>query len=292
MRDFEPSFAAHIASGATTLCWCWRITRRDGKVLGFTDHDLPLSFEGTVFDPANGLDGSETVERSGAQTQTAEVLGVLNSEAISEDDIQLGRYDGARVESWRVNWRDVSERALIRADTIGEIIREDGVFRAELRSGQHGLNVPKGRHYQHLCDARLGDERCGIDLDQPAWRAEATVVAIDGATAVHVDGLGGFADGWFGRGFVRWTSGKREGVEDMILRHAGGVLGFAEPVGDWVLPGDALTVHAGCDKQFGTCRTKFANGVNFQGFPHIPGTDFVMRYPNSADRLDGGVLVR
>ena len=30
MRQFGEGFAAHIASGATTLCWCWRIVRTDG----------------------------------------------------------------------------------------------------------------------------------------------------------------------------------------------------------------------------------------------------------------------
>lgn len=292
MRTFDPAFAAHIASGATTLCWCWRIVRRDGVVLGFTDHDLALSFDDTSFEPAHGLDGSEAVERQGAQTQTSEVLGILHSDAITEDDILLGRYDGARVESWRVNWRDVSERALIRADTIGEIVREDGVFRAELRSGQHALNTPKGRLYQHLCDARLGDARCGIDLYQSAYRTAAAIAEIIDATTVLFEGLDGFADGWFTHGFVRWSSGRRDGVEDAIARHSGNVLAFSEPVGDWISSGDTLTIHVGCDKQFGTCRAKFANGVNFQGFPHIPGTDFVLRYPNSTDRLNGGVMVR
>jgi uncharacterized phage protein (TIGR02218 family) len=37
-------------------------------------------------------------------------------------------------------------------------------------------------------------------------------------------------------------------------------------------------VTAGCDKRFETCRTKFANAVNFRGFPHLPGNDFVVAY--------------
>ncbi|WP_116652863.1 DUF2163 domain-containing protein [Pelagibacterium sediminicola] len=292
MKAFSSRFANHIASGATTLCWCWKIVRRDGVVLGFTDHDLALDFAGTRFNPAHGLDPSETVERAGAQAQTAEVLGVLHSDAISEEDILLGRYDGARVESWRVNWRDVDQRALIRADTIGEIVREDGVFRAELRSGQHALNVPKGRLYQHLCDAALGDGRCTVNLEASAYRRNATVSAVRGPATLAVTGLGSLAEGWFTHGFARWTSGKRIGIEDAITQHAGGTLGFASPVGNWAEPGDTLTVYAGCDKQFGTCRTKFSNGANFQGFPHIPGSDFLMRYPNATDRLDGGVMVR
>ena len=55
MRALDPAFAAHIASGATTLATCWRLTRRDGVVLGFTDHDQPLTFDGTNFLPAAGL---------------------------------------------------------------------------------------------------------------------------------------------------------------------------------------------------------------------------------------------
>lgn len=292
MRQFSEGFAAHIASGTTTLCWCWAIRRRDGIALGFTDHDRVLSFEGMTFSPAHGLDAGTTADRLGPQTQTAEVLGVLHSDAIAEDDIVLGRYDGARVESWRVNWRDVSQRELIRADTIGEIVREDGVFRAELRSGQHALNVPKGRIYQHLCDARLGDGRCTVNLDLPAFRGAAVVTGLIDGQTVSVSGLGDFAPGWFSHGRAHWTSGRRAGVADMVARHENGVLGLDRPVTGWVAVGDTLTLVAGCDRQFGTCRSKFGNGVNFQGFPHIPGTDFVMRYPNSGDRMDGGRLVK
>ena len=36
-NSFRP--AAKLDSGATTLCRCWLITRSDGVVQGFTDHD-------------------------------------------------------------------------------------------------------------------------------------------------------------------------------------------------------------------------------------------------------------
>ena len=119
----------------------------DGTVLGFTDHDRTLSFGGTDFAPAAGLDGGEAPQKLGPQVDTTEVIGVLRSDAISETDIELGKYDGAEVETWRVNWRDVSQRVLLRRATIGEIVREDGQFRAELRSGQQALNRVRGRLY-------------------------------------------------------------------------------------------------------------------------------------------------
>jgi uncharacterized phage protein (TIGR02218 family) len=46
-----------------------------------------------------------------------------------------------------------------------------------------------------------------------------------------------------------------------------------------VAAGDSFTVTAGCDKQFQTCHDRFNNVVNFRGFPHIPGNDFVISYP-------------
>ncbi|WP_423068488.1 DUF2163 domain-containing protein [Devosia sp. CN2-171] len=295
MRLLEAGFAAHIASGTTTLATCWRIERADGLVLGFTDHDVALSFGGTDYLPAHGLDGGERTGKLGASIDTSEVVGVLHSDAIDEDDILLGRFDGAEVTTWRVNWRDTGQRMLVSRTTIGEIVREDGVFRAELRSGQHTINEPKGRVYQALCDAELGDARCGVDLEAPAFRGEATVVGVRDRFRVAVSGIGGFETGWFGFGMAAWGAGKREGLRDRVVMHErlGGVdvLGFGSAVGDWVIEGDALVLTAGCDRRFATCRERFGNAVNFRGFPHIPGNDFVLRYPKSGSELNGQKLV-
>lgn len=43
-----------------------------------------------------------------------------------------------------------------------------------------------------------------------------------------------------------------------------------------------------CDKAWATCTGVFANGANFQGFPDIPGDDFLTAYPSQGGRHDGG----
>ena len=296
MRTLDTGFAAHIAQGETTLCFCWKLTRADGVVLGFTDHDRTLRFGNMDFLPAHGLEGGAVPARLGAEVETSEVLGVLTSAAISEDDILLGRYDGAMVENWRVNWADVSQRLLLRRDSIGEITREDGIFRDELRSVQQGLNATHGRLYQSLCDAELGDARCGVTLAVPALTGLATVSALDDPYRVVVSGLSGFAEGWFGFGRARWSSGRRGGLSDAVVSHArlGGadILGFATRIGDWAAVGDTLSVSAGCDRRFATCKDRFANAVNFRGFPHIPGSDYVLRHPRNGDAMDGRAVVK
>ena len=49
---------------------------------------------------------------------------------------------------------------------------------------------------------------------------------------------------------------------------------------------------AGCDKRAGTCRGKFDNFLNFRGFPHIPGDDWVTAYPKDGAVHDGASLER
>lgn len=296
MRTLDEGFAAHIASGQTTLTNCWRVIRTDSQVLGFTDHDVALNFDGTTFAPAHGLDGGETAAKLGQQIDTSEVLGIVHADAVSEDDILLGRYDGAIVETWRVNWRDVSQRHLMRRDTVGEITRVDGVFRLELRSAQHALNVPKGKIYQALCGTHLGASRCGIDLENPAYTSQAVISSLTDRHTATTGLLAGFADGWFDYGYAVWTSGKRLGKRDRITSqvtaNAVTKLTFAEAIEDWIVPTDTLTLYAGCDRRFETCRTKFDNIVNFRGHPHIPGSDFVLRYPRAGGSFNGQPIVR
>lgn len=295
MREVPEALAAHLAQGETTMAHCWRILRQDGVVLGFTDHDRVLNVEGTPCAPTFGLDGGEVPARLGAQVETGEVLGILDSAAIAEDDILLGRYDRARVETWLVNWAAPEQRLLLRVDHIGEIVREDGVFRAELRSPQQDLNVTRGRLYQGLCDAVVGDARCGINLDTPAHKASGTVLALVDPFQVLVSGLSGFDEGSFAFGVARWGSGRRDGLTDPVLSHRrspeGDVLGFAGRVGEWVAIGDVLSVTVGCDRRFSTCKAKFGNSTNFRGFPHVPGSDYLLRHPRRGDALDGRAVV-
>lgn len=295
MRVIPSDLAAHLAQGETTTAHCWRVIRTDGTILGFTDHDQALTVSGTSCQPTHGLDGSEMPARLGQQVETGEVLGVLDSLAISENDILLGRYDGASVETWLVNWAAPEQCLRLRVDTIGEIVREDGIFRAELRSPQQALNVTRGRVYQGLCDALVGDARCGVDLDLPVHKGTATVVAVVDDFLVRVSGLAGFDEGWFGFGVGTWIDGQRQGLADAVLTHGrepeGDLLGFADRVGEWIGIGDQLSVTVGCDRRFATCKARFGNAINFRGFPHIPGSDYVLRHPRSGDAMDGRAVV-
>jgi len=46
-------------------------------------------------------------------------------------------------------------------------------------------------------------------------------------------------------------------------------------------PGDTGFVFPGCDKSIATCHTKFDNSINYKGFPHVPGDDYLKKYPDA-----------
>ncbi len=297
MKQLPAALAAHLAGECTTLCLCIRLVRADGQVLGFTDHDHDIAFDGTIFRAASALDASDTERKLGLAAADMELAGAISSDAITEADIAAGKYDGAKIEVWLVNWADAANpdaRVMLRAGELGRVRRGQTHFEAELRTLASRLQQVRGRLFAHGCDAELGDARCGIDLTDPAWHATGTVAAINGAE-LRITGASAFAAGFFTHGACEITSGAASGFRAAITAHrldgADAVITLATEPPAGLAIGDAARLVAGCDKSFATCRDRFANVVNFRGFPHMPGNDFVISYPVPGDAdLDGGSM--
>jgi uncharacterized phage protein (TIGR02218 family) len=296
MRVLSSGLQDHLDTGATTLAWCWRITRNDGVALGFTDHDRDVSFDGTVFEAASGFTGSEITGAVGLNVDTLEVEGAIQSDRLNEADLAAGLFDNALIEIYRVNWAEPEQRVLMRYGNLGEVARGAQHFRCEVRGLAHELQQPQGRIIQYGCDADLGDVACGFDLDQPAFSSNDGMVDALGASPRSFTALGldAFANGWFTRGLVTWLTGANEGRPAEVKLHAKSSSGVTVEL--WqrpaagLSPGDTFRITAGCDKQFGTCRKKFGNTLNFRGFPHVPGNDFMLRVASRRDTNDGKKL--
>ncbi|WP_454657663.1 DUF2163 domain-containing protein [Bosea beijingensis] len=293
MRDIPSGLAAHIAAAATTLCHCWSLTRRDGLVLGFTDHDRKLSFDGVDFAATAGLEAAESAAELGFAIGGGEVAGAFAALGLNEADLARGLYDDARVRVWLVNWADPGQRVLLEEGFVGEIKRGETRFTAEIRSFAKAFDEERGRLYMRSCSADLGDARCGLSL----VAAEAEVVESDGRLSLAVEGLASYADGHFTGGRLVFTGGANAGFATEVKRH--GREGVQALFQLWQAPaapialGDGFRVTPGCDKSFATCRAKFGNGVNFRGFPHMPTTDFIIGGVRPGDgALDGGSLFR
>lgn len=294
---FPADLAAHLESGNTTLCHAWAVTRTDGTVYGFTDHDLDLSFEGITFKADTGLTALALEQTTGLSVDNTESLGALSSAAVREADIEAGRFDGARVKAWLVNWQNPTERVLEFNGTFGEITRASGGFRTELRGLTEMLNQPQGRVYHSACAAVLGDGACKVDLDAPGLSVTLSVQAVEDARVFRfedISELSGFDNRWFERGRLVVQTGAAQGLVGLVkndhLTAEARTLDLWSPIRAEIAVGDTIRLEAGCDKRAETCRLKFNNFNNFRGFPHIPGEDWLTAFPSSQDDNDGGVL--
>jgi uncharacterized phage protein (TIGR02218 family) len=292
MRELPAELAERLRQPATMLASAWRLTCRDGAVFGFTDHDEDLRFSDTLFRAASGWTAGEAEAAAGLAAGSAAVEGALSSEALREDDIAAGRFDGARIEVFRVDWSEPALHVLVDVADLGPIRRAGGGFSAELRGLAARLDDEHGRTYRRRCDAVLGDRRCGVDLGQAAWRREGTLV--ESGEGGLVARLGSGVDAAvFGLGRVV--------LDGETLFLAG--LGEADAPGDWRLafaepqartraaPGASLQLVAGCDRRFGTCRDRFRNALNFRGFPHMPGNDAALGVVKRDGAHDGSPVV-
>jgi uncharacterized phage protein (TIGR02218 family) len=282
MRTIPSALQAKLDSGVTTLCRCWLITRTDNVRQGFTDHDEDIVLGDVTCRAGTGLSGSEATQKFGLAVDSSELSGALADDSLNEADLAAGRYDAAAVELWLVDWSEPSLRVLLAKGTLGEVRREGAAFTAEVRGLSERLAQDSGRLYSATCSADLGDARCTVDLTDAAFRGSGAVVALSAISTFSASGLDDFGDGWFSAGKLSFTSGANAGLSVEVKSHrkdSSVSFDLWQAMPEPIQAGDAFSVTAGCDKRFQTCHDRFDNVVNFRGFPHIPGNDFVISYP-------------
>lgn len=294
----KQSLLSHLSSGSTTVCRAWTLRRRDGLMLGFTDHDQDLTVDGVACRADTGMTARALQQTTGLSVDNTEAFGALSTTAITEDDLNAGRYDGAEVQAYLVNWAAPQDFVLQFRGQLGEISRVGGSFKAELRGLTDLLNRPHGMAYTPGCSAVLGDGRCRFNLAQPGYFIQLNADQVDDDRVFTFPDFAGFDERWFEGGRLEVSSGVAAGLSGVVkIDRQDGALRRIElwqSLRALVAAGDLLRITAGCDKTATTCRTKFANFLNFRGFPHIPGEDWLASYPvpgragNGARRVGGG----
>lgn len=165
MRDVPEALAARIESGAATMCHAWIVTLTDGARLGFTDHDEALDIEGVTCRADAGWTAGAAHQELGFEPGQASAQGLLDVEGMTLADIRSGRWDGAVLETWTVDWAQPDLRVRLRVGEVRRAVVEGERVTLEVEGPMARLDRVVGRTYGRLCDAALGDVRCGIDLE-------------------------------------------------------------------------------------------------------------------------------
>lgn len=271
-----------LAEPVMTVALCWKLTRGDGLVLGFTSHDQDIAIDGIDYVARPGMMPSAVSQTTELSGDSMETMGPISSVGIRADDLESGRWADARVELFACDWRapDNGRLWLVRG-TLGSVARTglgfSDSFRAELVSGLAQLERIQPLRLSPTCRAELGDARCGIDMR--FHRVRATASGGGGNVVLLRDALGNAENYAFGR--VRWVSGPLTGVDRRIAAASAQELVLEEPLPDTSGAEGELWIWEGCDKRLQTCAMRFSNVLAFDGEPHVPGNDALIRYGDS-----------
>jgi uncharacterized phage protein (TIGR02218 family) len=263
-----------LSHQVTTLALCWRVERRDGVVIGLTAHDRDLSVDGLLHRAQPGMAPSAIERGLPLEADTADIAGALTSGAIGEADLLAGRWDGARVRLFAVDWTGGPGRVDLGEGRLGAVSVKDGRFTAELQGASAALARPVVEETSPECRAELGDRRCRVPM--AGRRGFARVVACeDRVVTVDRD-----ASGCAG-GRLRWFGGANTGLEGWIAAVDGAEVTLRAAPAFAVASGVLVELVEGCDKSLATCAGRFGNHANFRGEPHLPGVDLLTRYPGA-----------
>lgn len=286
MKTQLPALLAHRQGGSTTLAWCWKITRRDAQVFGFTSVDKDLVIGGVTYKAATGITPSAVESQVDLAVPNLEVAGILDSDAITEADIEAGLWDAADVEIFEVNHADLTQGAMtLRVGTTGEVSAGANSFKAEVRGLAQLLQQSIGEVYAAACPANLGDARCQVDLG-PLTETGAVTDVTD--RRIFTDSSRTETADWFGGGVLTWTSGNNSGLSMEVAQYngAGGIL-LHLPMPRDLQVGDTYSIVPGCRKRrTEDCKNKFNNVVNFRGFPDVPLNDKVLGNATASDATE------
>lgn len=266
-----------LAGTLTTVALCWRIERRDGIAIGLTDHDHDLVIDGLLHRAAPGMTPSAITRTDTLEPDTMDVMGALSSAAITEDDLLAGRWDGARVTIFAVDWTGNEGRVDLGEGTIGAVETRDTGFAAELRGASAVLERPVVEQTSPECRAELGDSRCRVPL---AGRRHIVRVTAAEGSRLTLD-VAEPVVGAYALGLLRWIGGANGGLASAIMASDGNTVTLRSPPSLAVTPGTLVELIEGCDKSLATCAARFGNAANFRGEPYLPGIDLLTRYPGA-----------
>lgn len=272
MKTITNTLATHYASGSTSIAYLLRLIRTDGQVYGFTSAIDGLELEGVVYSSAQGLDVSSLTLAAGLSVDNLEMTTLDDGSLFKQNEVFGGVWRNTRFTIARYNFASPSDGVeILMEGTIGEVTISDGYVRLEMRGLQAALQQTIGQVVSITCRARLGDALCRVDLAPLTFTGTVSTVANRREfTSTSLSQ----AEQYFTEGRLTFTSGPCKGFSHKVKYSSGASVQLQLPTPTDFAVGDTFTIVAGCRKRFTEdCTNRFANALNFQGEPHLPGVD-------------------
>lgn len=241
--------------------------------------------EGDTYSPVGGIAGSAQRREGALATHDVEFVGLITSDKITDADLIAKRYDDAEVTLKVVDWQYPWAGVIASAKWWIDSTQYDGeTWKAVIGGWSRWLQAKIGDKFIRPCRVKLGSAKCGVNLTGFTITGVTVLGMLDGekkriirATTGSLSGS--FTDGWFAWGEITGTSGANNGITRDVKAYTQATrdIECQLPFPFEIAAGDTFTVVAGCNGLKATCKTKFSNLVNHQGFEFMPSTDEVLK---------------
>lgn len=177
MKRISPQLFDELRTKSSNIVVGWLVEREDGLKLGFTTSDTEFDYEGVTYSPTNPFSASAVQSKNNFSVDNLNTVALMNDQ-IKKGDLLGGKWDNAVVRFFWIR-PDKPEWGVvpIRGGKFGTISTKGQTFETELRTVHQTLQQPFGDFYTLECSADLGDAKCKVKLDPPAWSPNTVYVA-------------------------------------------------------------------------------------------------------------------
>ncbi len=271
MKDFSPLAITSAVIGFPANIGV--ITRMDGTVIRFTEIDLPLTVDGDTYAVIPGLQVSAVKHTSNGEMPSCQIVGVYGGGlTFDAEALDTGLFDGAAVQLYKVDRRDLSRKGLMFTGKISSIscdpIKHRFLF--DVKGPASGAKKIMTRKRAPMCQTGLGSTLCGVNL--ASYAVATTIATIPTAYTFTVTGSLAQATGYFNQGEL--VTSANVPLEIASWNQSVQTITAYKQCSRILTVGMSITLYPGCDKTLTGVNgcLKFSNALNFQGEPHFLGT--------------------
>ncbi len=277
MKDFSPLAITSAVVGFPADIGV--ITRTDGTVFRFAQSDIAIVMadgSGDTFAVIPGLAVSAVKHTSNGETPSCQIVAVHgDGYTFDSADIDIGLFDGATVQLYKVDRLNLTRKGLfftgaisnITVDPIGHLVTFD------VKSGNPAKILMTAKR-QPMCRVDLFSTLCQVN--KVSYAVSTTVATIVNAFSFTVTGSLAQADGYFNGGVCVTASGVAFVMGNWVQSTQ--KISTYSAVNRLLTVGLGLTIYPGCDKtdtitgcgKF-TVADPNGNYINFQGDNHYTG---------------------
>jgi uncharacterized phage protein (TIGR02218 family) len=267
---------------------CWHIQRNDGTSMRFTTADRPLVVDTYTYTPVGGLNASAERREGELRDRNKDFVGIISSTHVTHADLRAGRYRGAVIEEFVVDWRyPFAGKYDFARYWIGNTRWNGHIWEAQVNGLTRWLKPSLGDVYSRTCRHTLGLPKCFVQVDALKY-AGVSVESVDGTEpkrvfdATDADIPATLGDDYFSDGRLVFRNGDNYGLETVVKSYTESTrtIELQVPLPFAITTGHYFDVYPGCGRTWTICQDKYDNWINFGGWPWMPGTDKMLQTPS------------